>query len=38
MVQVNKEQMYDIAQFVKFLPDDRVKTDVQDLRTFLVEA
>jgi quercetin dioxygenase-like cupin family protein len=28
MVQVNKEQKYDIDQFVKFLPGDRVKSDV----------
>ena len=28
MVQVNKEQKYDIDRFVKFLPGDRVKSDV----------
>ena len=28
MAQVNKEQKYDIDQFVKFLPSDRVKSDV----------
>ena len=28
MAQVNKEQKYDIDQFVKFLPGDRVKSDV----------
>ena len=28
MIQANKEQKYDIDQFVKFVPGDRVKTDV----------
>ena len=28
MARVNKEQKYDIDQFVKFLPGDRVKSDV----------
>ena len=28
MGQANREQKYDIDQFVKFLPGDRVKSDV----------
>ena len=28
MVQVNKEQKYDLDAFMKFIPGDRVKTDV----------
>lgn len=36
MVRVNREQKFDINQFVKFLPDDRVKSDVLKSKHFNV--
>jgi len=36
MAQVNEEQKYDIAQYVKFLPNDRVKSDVLKSKHFNV--
>jgi len=36
MVQFNKEQKYDIDRFVKFLPGDRVKSDVFKSKHFNV--
>lgn len=36
MAEVNAEQKYDIAQFVNFLSDDRVKSDVLKSKHFNV--
>jgi len=38
MVQVNREQKYDIDRFVKFLPGDRVKSDIFKGKHFNVVA
>ena len=36
MTQVNEEQKYDMAQFAKFLPGDRLKSDVLKSKHFNV--